>query len=149
MFWVAAQIILILAWFILLVLGQRYYPPDGIRYIIEGLGVLMLLAGIFSIGRGVYDLGKNLTPRPEPKPDLGIVTHGIYARVRHPMYGGIILTVVGASIIFITPLTIPLVLALIAFFYAKSMHEERLLVARFPEYQERIARTSRFFPHIW
>jgi protein-S-isoprenylcysteine O-methyltransferase Ste14 len=149
MFWVAAQIVIILAWFILVALGERYYPPDGIRYLIEGLGTVMIIAGLGMIRKGVYDLGKNLTPLPAPKPDLGIVTHGIYGRVRHPMYGGTMLAIVGASIVFITPQAIPMVIVIIAFFYAKSIHEERLLAGSYPEYREHITRTRRFVPYIW
>jgi len=149
MFWVATQCILILAWFVLLVLGTRYYPPDGLRHIIDGAGMLLLACGLFSIGRGVYDLGRNLTPMPEPRKGGAIVREGIYRHVRHPMYGGIILAVTGASLLFLTPLTIPLVLVIIGFFYVKSSHEERRLIERYPDYAEHRRTTKRFFPYIW
>ncbi len=149
MFWVVTQFILLLTWFVLLVLGTRYYHPDGLRHVIDGAGMVLLACGLFSVGRGVYDLGRNLTPMPEPRGHGAIVRKGIYRHVRHPMYGGMILAIIGASLLYLTPLTIPLVLLIIGFFYAKSSHEEHRLIDRYPEYAEHRRQTKRFIPYIW
>ena len=42
-------------------------------------------------------LGAALTPLPYPEPDGGLVTDGVYARVRHPIYGGVILVAIGCG----------------------------------------------------
>jgi len=44
--------------------------------------------------------GRKLTPLPEPNPQLGLIQHGVYAYVRHPIYLGLILLKVGLAILF-------------------------------------------------
>lgn len=68
---------------------------------------------------------------------------GPYSLVRHPIYGGVILIFVGLSIKGGNIYALLLSLLLIPFFYAKSRHEERLLEAQFPEYDEYQLRVRR------
>ncbi len=79
-----------------------------------------------------------------------IVTTGPYAVVRHPMYGGAILFLLGTPLLlgssygflFVPPLTILLAI--------RSVFEERVLAARFPEYPAYMEKVRyRFAPPIW
>ena len=60
------------------------------------------IAGIFLIGVGVIitfmgfrGLGKSLTSNPVPNQDGKLVTTGIYSRVRHPIYSGLLAITLG------------------------------------------------------
>lgn len=149
MFWVALQIILLIAWAVLLLAGERYIPNDTPRAVMEAGGLALMLAGLLLAGFGAFGLQRNLTPLPAPKPDGELVSHGIFGRVRHPIYGGIMLMVIGTTLFFPTlpgALFVPVV---IAFFYMKSAYEERQLAARFPTYQDYAGSTKRFIPGLW
>lgn len=57
--------------------------------LIGGAGLLLGLAGLGSLGR------KNLSPFPHPKRGATLVEDGVYAMVRHPIYGGVSLGALG------------------------------------------------------
>jgi len=74
------------------------------------------------------------------------VTRGIYGFARHPIYTGLIvggfgLTVFGASVWHIVVWVV-----LVVLLSAKSVWEERMLVAEHPDYPAYVARVGRFFP---
>ncbi len=149
MFWVSLQIILLIAWVVLLLAGERYIPDDTPRAVMDAGGLALMLAGLLLAALGAFGLQGNLTPLPAPKPDAELVSKGIFGRVRHPIYGGIILMVIGATLFFPTLLGALFVPVVIAFFYMKSVHEERQLAERFPAYQDYTGSTRRFFPGLW
>ena len=98
--------------------------------------------------RGTLDLGSSLTPLPHPRDDASLIQTGIYARVRHPIYGGIVIASFGWGLL---TASIPaLVMAVVAwaFFTVKSTREEAWLVERYPDYPAYRARTRRLIPWI-
>ena len=94
----------------------------------------------------VLGLGSALTPSPVPNQAGELQTDGLYGLVRHPVYSGIILAVLGAALRSGSPLTVVLVVAMIAFFSFKARWEERRLVERYPSYAAYAARTPRLVP---
>jgi len=93
-------------------------------------------------------LGRNwgmpMSRRAEPQ----LVTSGPYAVVRHPIYTGILLALLGSSIA-INVIGIVLVLVLGANFYYSALVEERNMAASFPsEYPEYRARTKMMLPFL-
>jgi protein-S-isoprenylcysteine O-methyltransferase Ste14 len=147
-FWVTVQGVLIVAWMLGLLLGIPWHLSDTVRYIIEGLGLLLAVAGIVLALASAVQLGNNLTPVPQPRSNGSLVTTGIYGHARHPIYGGIILLVTGITVLFLTPLAGLFALLLVLFFVVKSHHEEGLLRRRFPEYDRYASQTKRFIPYI-
>jgi protein-S-isoprenylcysteine O-methyltransferase Ste14 len=61
---------------------------------LTGIFGLMALLLLFS---GSLELGSNLTPLPHPKHDGALVTGGVYALVRHPIYSGVIFLAIAYS----------------------------------------------------
>ena len=104
----------------------------------------MALLGANQVRLGVRDLGANLTPLPYPSADAQLVETGIYAKVRHPIYGGIILGGVGWALLTASPAALVLAAILVPFFWLKSSVEERWLEQRFAGYDAYRGRTSRF-----
>lgn len=105
------------------------------------LGEVLLLLGLIIIVIAGITLRSALTAVPEPKDEAPFVTTGIYKRIRHPMYLGLILIALGISTIrwsaFAAYESIILILVLIS----KYRYEDRLLLAKWPEaisYQARV-----------
>ena len=73
---------------------------------------------------------------------------GVYRRVRHPIYGGLILIAVGWSLIS-SPLALVFTFVLGLLLEVKSRLEESMLVQRFPEYDAYRDRVRwRFVPGV-
>jgi protein-S-isoprenylcysteine O-methyltransferase Ste14 len=129
--WVIGQMALLLA--IVLAppdLASLPRLPDRLRLVGLALGV----CGGIVAALGARQLGSNLTPFPRPKPDSELVEGGIYGRVRHPIYSGILLGAIGYALLRASLPSLLLSAALGVFFEQKARHEERWLEARYPGY---------------
>jgi protein-S-isoprenylcysteine O-methyltransferase Ste14 len=113
------------------------------------VGLALMVGGALLFGRGLLDLGRNLTPVPRPRDDARLVETGIYALVRHPIYGGIIVAAFGWGVLAASPLTLLLAASVAVFFDLKSRREEAWLAAHYSGYQRYMSRTRRFIPRIW
>lgn len=112
-------------------------------------GALLALAGVVLAARGLHDLGPNLSPFPRPRRTATLVTAGVYARTRHPIYGGLIAAAAGWALWRTSGLHLALAAALAAYLHAKARYEEALLVERFPDYAAYRARTKRLIPWLF
>jgi protein-S-isoprenylcysteine O-methyltransferase Ste14 len=84
-------------------------------------------------------LGRFFSVKAQPK---GLVTHGLYARFRHPLYLFVDLTVVGLSLALAQPLLLVIVLVAALIQIYRSRKEDRLLEEKFGEaYREYKKRT--------
>src|SRR5689334_2542271 len=68
--------------------------PTWIHYI----GILLLIAGLIIMLISGKQLGAALSPAITPNPNAQLITTGIYSIVRHPMYCGVIMLVIGWSL---------------------------------------------------
>lgn len=142
--WVAAQSVLMVTVIMLAVM----FPGDWtqIPVIVIGAG-LVIIGGYFGIA-GVVVLGKNRTPFPQPRAGSELVQHGIYARVRHPLYTSVILVLMGWAMIWQSVVAFMVALILIPLLRAKAGWEEHWLRGRFPSYSEYERRVPRFVPRL-
>lgn len=109
-------------------------------------GAILAFAGVLVCLAGIYQLRSSLTPFPSPTPTSQLIQTGLYKYVRHPIYSGILLTMIGYGV-FTSSLSRMLVaLATLVLFYFKSSYEETLLLKRYPEYQLYRKNSWRFFP---
>jgi protein-S-isoprenylcysteine O-methyltransferase Ste14 len=76
----------------------------------------------------------------------GLVTSGPYAWVRHPLYGGEALTMIGLVIAVANPVTVTAFVVGMALQIWRAKVEEQALTAAFPEYGEYAARTPMLIP---
>jgi protein-S-isoprenylcysteine O-methyltransferase Ste14 len=109
---------------------------------LTALGFLLAIAGLAS-------LGSALTPFPRPLARARLRQSGVYAWVRHPIYGGVILASIGWSMTWLSLPGILFSVVVVSFFDRKSAFEERLLRARFPEYAGYARRVSKLLPWIY
>jgi len=96
-----------------------------------------------------FGLGDRLTPTPVPRDGGELRTDGPYAHVRHPIYSGVLMIVVGIALRTGNMLGLALTVVTVGFFHAKAAFEERLLTERFPGYRAYADVTPRFVPRPW
>ncbi|MGZ6299401.1 MAG: methyltransferase family protein, partial [Candidatus Limnocylindria bacterium] len=73
------------------------WPSGGLAWLGFGVGCAAMVIGAWLVGRAFADLGETLTPMPRPLPDGQLVTTGIYASLRHPIYAGLMIAGLGWS----------------------------------------------------
>jgi protein-S-isoprenylcysteine O-methyltransferase Ste14 len=145
--WVIGQVVLVALWLFAPRFESRWpHPLSGIARLL-GLVLAALGAGYF--GNGLLCLGSSLTPYPRPKPEAVLVTGGVYRQVRHPIYAGITLLLLGLGMMSGNLARVVLAAAGLFFFDRKGTLEERWLEERFPDYpayRERVP--ARLLPGI-
>jgi protein-S-isoprenylcysteine O-methyltransferase Ste14 len=94
-------------------------------------------------------LGRWITPMPRPPAQADLQQRGVYALVRHPIYGGVMLLALAWSL-FTSPWALLPTIALAGLLLMKSRLEEHWLGERFPDYPEYARRVRhRFLPFVW
>jgi protein-S-isoprenylcysteine O-methyltransferase Ste14 len=146
--WVLVQGVL----FVLVAMSGTLPPAwDGpVRIATAVLGAALIAGGAVLALRGARDLndGGSFTAVPKPRDGGQLVETGVYGRVRHPIYGGLVLAAAGWGLASASPVGLALSAVLLGFFYLKSTREEAWLVDRFPDYPAYRGRTRRFIPFV-
>ena len=93
-------------------------------------------------------MGRRLRILPAPDQKASLVDHGPYARIRHPMYTGLIVFCGGLLLHDPRPGRLLLYLTLVVVLVIKGRYEERLLVRDLPGYAEYRRHTGGFLPWI-
>jgi protein-S-isoprenylcysteine O-methyltransferase Ste14 len=127
--------------------GAAWTPPWTWLGRLVG-GVLMAIGIAISL-LACIQLGKNLTPLPQPRKDGALVVAGIYRVVRHPIYSGLILAAFGWALWVNGWLTVGYALALLVFLDLKSRREEIWLEQKFPEYRAYRQRVRKLIPYLY
>lgn len=115
---------------------------------LEALGTLLFVAGLATAVWARVHLGRNwgmpMTSKDEPE----LVTSGPYRLVRHPIYSGILLALLGTALA--TNVYWLIVAGAIgAYFLHSARVEERLMTAAFPaRYPSYRARTKMLIPFL-
>ncbi len=95
-----------------------------------------------------YSLGKNWGTPMTLRMDPELVMLGPYAFVRHPIYAGMFVTMLGTALV--VPFCVVLVLFSSVYFTISALREERDMLAQFPErYGAYRKRTKMFFPFLF
>lgn len=123
------------------------FAPDS-----TWLGVLGVVLSALGVGLAIWarkHLGENWSATVTLKTDHELIRSGPYRRIRHPIYSGMLLGIVGVV------LALGKVRGLLAFavilvsFYFKSRKEERFLSAEFGSaFAEHTRKTGMFLPRL-
>ncbi|MGE3270224.1 MAG: isoprenylcysteine carboxylmethyltransferase family protein [Chloroflexota bacterium] len=113
------------------------------------IGAVLLAGGGLLFVAGVARLGRNLTPFPKPRADGELVQTGVYAVVRHPLYGGGVIAMLGWALLNGRWAGLVAAILLGIFFDAKATREEHWLAARYPAYPAYRKRVRKLIPLIW
>lgn len=116
--------------------------PEDVRGPLLVVGGVLILAGVAVVGWAARVMGRSMTPFPRPVPDAALVETGPYAHVRHPVYGGALVLLVGLALV--TSVAVLAVTVALGVLWAGKarVEEEHLaaLVPGYPAYQARVRR---------
>lgn len=112
--------------------------PLGVQYI----GILLMLIGCGFAIWARFTLGRNWSGMVTVKEDHALITRGPYASVRHPIYTGILLALLGTAVVGGTLLGTLEVAAVTLGFWLKLRTEEKFMLETFGEqyaaYRQRV-----------
>jgi protein-S-isoprenylcysteine O-methyltransferase Ste14 len=137
-----------LVWVATPVLAFADYPLRPGLFI---AGILCLTFGLWLHYRSHADLATNWSITLELQEGHQLVTHGIYRRVRHPMYLALLLYSSGQALVLPNWVAGPSYLVACAILFAFRVGpEERMMLEKFgKDYETYMARTNRLFPGLW
>jgi protein-S-isoprenylcysteine O-methyltransferase Ste14 len=145
--WVAIQMALVAAAVATGLAGGSWSPAASPWLAVAGAVVALAGAGLM-IGAGA-GLGRQLTPFPRPVDDGVLRQDGVYGLVRHPMYGGALLLLLGWALLSSPLALVPLAVAAV-FLDAKRRREEAWLAEQYAGYQDYRRQVRRqFIPFVW
>jgi protein-S-isoprenylcysteine O-methyltransferase Ste14 len=135
------------------IIVQTVLPPvlpisnDSRALVAAGLaiytaGLLMAVMARIQLGRNWSDIEKSRVNQ-----DHALVAHGLYRWVRHPIYAGDLLLLLGLELA-LNSWGVLGVIALAIYVRRQAAVEERALAATLPGYADYCRRTSRFLPFL-
>jgi protein-S-isoprenylcysteine O-methyltransferase Ste14 len=116
---------------------------------LQGIGLAVFVLGLaLAVWARVY-IGQNWGMPMSRKADPELVTAGPYSRVRHPIYTGIILAMIGTTIA-VSLYWLVAVLLIGAYFIYSATVEERTMSQTFPDsYPEYKRSTKMLIPFVY
>ncbi len=113
------------------------------------MGAILCAIGIVFAIWARRTIGRNWGMPMSLQEEHELVTTGPYAWVRHPIYTGILLAMIGTALVDGVGAFLILVIFGVYFTYSAT-REEKLMLAQFPkQYPEYMARTKRLSPLVW
>lgn len=144
--WVVGQVPVLIA---AAVLPPWTAAVSGFGHWLQVAGAVLLAAGFALVAGGLLALGSALTPFPRPRRGATLVTRGVYAYLRHPIYSGLLAAALGWAAAWLSAPGALYVLVVAVFFDRKAAREETWLRERFPGYAAYAKRVKRFVPGVY
>ena len=130
--YLGTRVVVILAVFLLLrlhVFRGRALPDTPW---LLALGFLLFLGGLgLAVWARVY-IGRNWGTPMSQKDNPELVTTGPYHKIRHPIYTGIIVAMIGTALATTALLWLPVAVILGGYFIFSATREERYMASQFP-----------------
>lgn len=124
----------------------NYTLPDELMW----LGVAVQPPCLWLFWRSHADLGRNWSPALEVREDHGLITGGVYARMRHPMYAAIWTSVLAQPLLiqnWIAGFAVVPIWA--ALYWTRIPKEEAMMREEFgADYDAYVARSGRVLPKL-
>jgi protein-S-isoprenylcysteine O-methyltransferase Ste14 len=112
----------------------------------QALVDILIFLGAAGSALALSRLGRSFAIMPEARV---LVTGGVYAHVRHPLYTAEMLTLIGIVIQYAQPWATLIGIGVVLLQILRSIYEEQVLAEAFPDYTAYQARTWRFVPYIF
>jgi len=127
----------------LLPVGTQTSEYSYIGLVVVFIGILV---GILALSKN--KLG-NFNIRPDIKENCSLITTGIYAYIRHPMYTSVLVSMFGVMLIYINVFEIIIYVILLLNMLVKMFYEENLWLCTSEEYVSYVKNTKRLVPYIF
>jgi|SRR5699024_493350 len=132
---------------LLFIISPNFYTFNFPKFIFW-IGFALILLGLIVFFIAVFTLRKSLSLYPTPTPNAELITHGIYKFIRHPIYTGLLIFLLGISLFFAGISRFILLLITIVLFVRKANYEEERLIIKFKDYKKYKEKTGKFLPKI-
>jgi len=115
------------------------------------VGTAAFTAAIVLLWRSHADLGLNWSATLQIKSEHSLVTHGVYRRIRHPMYAAHLLWAVAQGLLLENWFAgWAFVVTFVPLYLLRVPHEEQMMLDQFgQEYRDYMARTGAMIPRSW
>ncbi len=128
---------------------ERALVPAGATFVAADAGLAMVLVGVGFVVWAKLRLGRWFVAGFMIKEGHRLVTGGVYALTRHPMYTGVLATFAGVALVWNSALTLLLGAGFCGTLFLHSVIEEALLEHHFGEtWYEYRAQVPRFVPFL-
>ena len=128
----------------------NYGLPDWLGVAVGLIGAAVFVLALWLLWRSHADLGTNFSVKLEIQQRHGLVTEGVYGRIRHPMYAAHWLWAVAQLLLLHNWIAGPAFLvAFLPMYLRRVPHEEQMMLDEFPEeYGAYMERTGRMIPRV-
>lgn len=139
------------AWFVVMSLDAARFGWSHVPLWLQALGALAIAFSMY-IMFVIMRTNSFAVPVVKIQAERGqrVISDGPYAIVRHPMYSGALLLILGTPLLLGSWWGLALAPALILLFAVRAVMEERTLMAELPGYADYAARVRhRLVPFVW
>jgi protein-S-isoprenylcysteine O-methyltransferase Ste14 len=147
----AVFLLLWCAWFVVMALDAVRFSWSGVPLWMQAFGVLAIAISMYIMFL-IMRTNSFAAPVVKIQAERGhrVISDGPYAIVRHPMYGGALLLILGIPLLLGSWWGLALSPVLILLFGVRAVMEERTLMAELPGYADYAAKVRyRLIPMIW
>lgn len=143
----AGQVILLVIFLIIWILDSfvfkysTFLNEDIKWYILVIPGVIIVVIAQYITISGIKTVFGEVREPPQ------VITKGVFSIVRHPVYFGSLMTILGIVLTTLSLFSLIIWIIAVIFYYYVSRHEEKLLLAKFgKEYEDYMKKVPMLFP---
>lgn len=145
----AVKVAIFLGVLVQTVLPMELFAISTTPFRLRTCGLVLYTLGLITALLGRIQLGKSWSDIETPRAaeERAVVSHGVYAYIRHPIYSGDLLLLLGLELALNSWLVLG-VAALIPVVFQRAVKEENLLSEQLSGYGAYVQRTKRFIPFV-
>lgn len=129
-----------------LIIGIVVLPPVELSNQLYFISTLLVVIGTTFALYSALNLGQSLSMMSEAR---RLVMRGPYAMIRHPLYLGEAITLVGLTLQFFSLSAVLIFMLQCACQIIRMNNEEQVLLKAFPQYKDYMAHTARLVPYLY
>lgn len=123
-----------------------WLPPRPMGLMLSFLSLTLILCGVAFAIFALLHLGRSFSLMAEAR---RLVTDGPYSSIRHPLYLGEAISMLGLTLQYLSPLALGILLLQLVFQLWRMKNEEAILASLFPEYESYRMQTARLLPGLY